>query len=195
MNSACRVTSALMEASAAGPATGTIVWSISGLAVGMVCWVMLCAKSACATWVIRTSCAPTIEMPTDPPILRDEVEQRGAGRPHTRGQGFERQRLQRHEDQAEAEALDDPADDHRPRRLVDRKAGHHPQRDAHQHDADPDQQPRIDLAHQPPGEQHRDQRADPARRGQEARLEHRIAVEILQQRREQGEAGEQAARR
>ena len=29
--------------------------------------------SACATWVIRTSCVLTTEMPTEPPMLRDRL--------------------------------------------------------------------------------------------------------------------------
>jgi hypothetical protein len=130
-------------------------------------------------------------MPIDPPMLRDRLSRAAAVVPHARGQRFERQRLQRNEDQPEAEPLDDAADDHRLRRLVDRKAGHHVERRSHQEDADSDQHARVELPDQPPGEQHRNQRADAARSGEETRLQHRIAVERLEQRRQQREAGEQ----
>ena len=78
MNSACRVTSTLMKASAAGPATGTIVCSTVGSAVGIVCWVMFWARSAWLTCVMRTSCVLTTEMPIDPPMLRDRLSSAAA---------------------------------------------------------------------------------------------------------------------
>src|SRR5438309_2208597 len=73
MNKACLVMIRLMYASAAGPATGIAVCSIVGSAVGIVCCVICAAMSACATWVIRTSCVLTTEMPIEPPMLRDRL--------------------------------------------------------------------------------------------------------------------------
>ena len=118
----------------------------------------------------------------------EESRRRGA---HPRRERLKREALERDEDEAEAESLDDTAHDHRPRRLIDGEPGHHVQRDAHQADADAHQQPRIEPARKPSRHQHRDQGADTARRGQESRLQHRIAVKILKQRRQQRQAREQ----
>ena len=45
----------------------------SGRRSGSSAAVICAARSACATWVIRTSCVLTTEMPTDPPMLRDRL--------------------------------------------------------------------------------------------------------------------------
>ncbi len=126
-----------------------------------------------------------------PADVARQVEQARRGGAQARLEGFERQALQRHENEAEAEALDDPAPDHRSRRLLEREAGHHPQGCAHQHHPETDQQPGIDLVAELARQKHRNQGPDPARRGQEARLEHRIAVKVLEQWREQREPGQQ----
>ena len=54
-----------------------------------------------------------------------------------------------------------------------------------------DEQARVHLAGHAPRDQHREQRADAARRRQEAGLEHGIAIQILQQRRQKCEPSEQ----
>ena len=107
---------------------------------------MVAAMSACDIWVSRTSCVLTTEIPIEPPMLRDRLSSAAPVVLKRAEKSLERERLQWHEDQPEPKALDHAADDYRPRRLVDREAGHHVQRHAHQDDADTHQQPRVDLA-------------------------------------------------
>ena len=147
--------------------------------------------SACATWVIRTSWQLTIEIPTEPPTLRARLS-RLAAVVRSRGASVSKARLcsgtkisPRPRPWTTPLEITGPDGWSSAKPVIihsDTPISTTPR---------PTSKPRVDLAGQPARHQHRDQRADAARRGQEARLQHRIAVEILEQRRQQREAGEQ----
>ena len=68
---------------------------------------------ACISMVLSVRLAITMEMPIDEPILRTSVMIDGAAVAQMPGQRQERRRRDRHEQQAEADALDDAGDDDR----------------------------------------------------------------------------------
>ena len=71
------------------------------------------------------------------------------------------------------------------------KPDHLPERIGRQRQPDEDEDARVDHAHQPPDDDHRDHRADAARRHDQAGGDHRIAEQVLQHRRQQRQAGQQ----
>ncbi|PAV70526.1 hypothetical protein WR25_16387 [Diploscapter pachys] len=100
-------------------------------------------------------------------------------------------RGQRHEDETGADALDEARDDHQPLVHTEREARHDVQRKRGDGKADKDQQARVDRLDQPADDDHRDQRADAARRGDEPGQHHRIAHQCFQHRRQQRQHAEQ----
>ena len=141
--------------------------------------------------MLWASCVATIEMPTDEPMLRIRLKSEAASARYLRVQRREGDRRERHEDEAEAEPLHHPGDHDRPAVHQDGEPGHLPERDRGQAEAGQDQEPRVDLADQPPDDDHRDHRPDAARRQHHAGRHHRIAHHPLQHRRQQREPREQ----
>ena len=97
--------------------------------------VMSDASSACARAVPEVSIACTMEMPTLEPMLRSRLK---IGVPSLRRSGRERgegHRAERHEGEADAQALDHARDDDDAAAHVQRHAGHHVQRDRGEREA------------------------------------------------------------
>ena len=84
-----------------------------------------------------------------------------------------------------------PAADDRPGADVGREARHLPERERGQAEAGEDQQARVDPADQAADQEHRDHGAEAARRQEVAGGQHRIAHQVLQERRQQRQRREQ----
>ena len=106
-------------------------------------------------------------------------------------QGRETQGRQRHEHETDPQALNESAPDDMAARHIETELGHPVQRIGQQQHSDKDRQARIDASQDATGNLHGDHRADTARRHDQAGCDHRVALQVLQERRQQGEGGEQ----
>ena len=103
-----------------------------------------------------------------------------------RGKVEKRDDAERHEDEAEAKALQQPGEMIGPIPMYSENPVICHIEIAVSSKPDQDDQPGVDAADQPGDEEHRDHRADAARRRHQPGRHHRIVHQILQHRRQQG---------
>ncbi len=119
--------------------------------------------------------------------IADQAEHRGRLGPKARRQGREGHGAERHEDEAQAQALDQAAADDVPGRAVGREPRHLPQGEGGQQQAGENQQAGVDPADQAADQEHRDHGAKAARRQDVAGGDHRVAQQALQEGRQEGQ--------
>jgi len=120
-----------------------------------------------------------------------KVEQARAIGAQVRGERGEGRGIQRDEDQPHANPLGKARPGHVRTIRFQRPARHLPKGCAADHEAQRDQQPRIDaFAGENSGQLHRDQCSHPARHHRLDGLDHAVTEQVLQHRREQRHGGE-----
>ncbi len=99
-------------------------------------------------------------------------------------QARQRQKVERHKGAAEPEALGEAGEQDRPRPHIERIAGHLPQRGRGQQKPDQDEQTVVDPVDHAGDDEHRQHRAEAARRHHPPGVEHRVIQQYLHHRRQ-----------
>ena len=123
--------------------------------------------------------------------IASQAENRRALIAQRRRQSGECRGRQRHVDEAGTQPLRESGPHDRGGAHLQIEARHLPRRKGRQRKAGADDQPKVDLTHDAPDEEHREQRAEAPRRRDETGGDHRVVEQILQQGRQQRERGEQ----